>query len=416
VHGRPGGPLGSVRLALIRTQGEGEKSNWLLHRMKTDAAGGVQADGRAAVAGEQADAQADPHVEAQGDPHVDAQADPHVDDGAQGADEAADAVPLPSRRQLQPMLSTPATPTLARSTAARWGTWAEVKWDGIRALGVWDGHRLRLFARSGTEITARYPEVLTAGLDAASAVVDGEIIALDASGRPSFTRLQNRMHLTKPRQIEAERTRTPVRYHLFDVLACDGEDLAARPLSERRALLERIAAAPGEPVAVPPVFDDVDAALSTSRRFALEGIVVKNPASTYRRGIRSPDWLKVKLTRTQEVVIGGIRPGRGGRTGVIGSLLVGIPGPDGLRYAGRVGTGFSESTLARLDDVLQPLRTDDDPFVGVPDADARDALWVRPDLVGEVEFAEFTPGGILRQSRWRGLRPDKAPSDVRRES
>jgi bifunctional non-homologous end joining protein LigD len=314
------------------------------------------------------------------------------------------------------MLSTPATPAAARTAAARWGAWAEMKWDGIRAVGVWDGSALRLYARSGTDVTARYPE-LTEGarFDAASAVVDGEVIALDAAGRPSFTRLQSRMHLTVPRQIEAERGRTPVRYHLFDVLAADGEDVASRPLRERRELLERIAEPAPPVIAVPPVFDDVDAALETAQRLGLEGIVLKDPSSRYRRGARSDEWLKVKLTRTQEVVIGGIRPGRGGRTGSIGSLLLGIPGPDGLRYVGRVGSGFSESILTRLQQLLEPLRTDADPFVGVPSADAGDALWVRPELVGEVEFAEFSPDGRLRQARWRGLRPDKAPADVRRE-
>jgi bifunctional non-homologous end joining protein LigD len=223
------------------------------------------------------------------------------------------------------------------------------------------------------------------------------------------------MHLTGARQIDAERRRTPVRYHVFDILALDGEDLAPLPLRERRALLERIAASTAAEVVVPPVFDDVGDALETAQRLALEGIVVKDPASGYRRGARSDQWLKVKLTRTQEVVIGGIRPGRGGRTGQIGSLLLGIPDGEGLRYVGRVGSGFSESTLERLQEVLEPLRTDADPFVGVPAADARDALWVRPDVVGEVEFAEFSPGGALRHARWRGLRPDKAPSEVRRE-
>jgi bifunctional non-homologous end joining protein LigD len=133
------------------------------------------------------------------------------------------------------------------------------------------------------------------------------------------------------------------------------------------------------------------------------------------RGGRPESWLKVKLTRTQEVVIAGIRPGKGGRSGTFGSLLLGIPDDEGLQYAGRVGTGFSDSTLAVLLRKLTPLRTDDSPLLGVPAADARDALWVRPELVGEVEYGEFTPGGILRHSRWRGLRPDKSPAEVRRE-
>lgn len=403
-HGRPGGPLGTVRLALIRTQGSGEKSSWLLHRTKTDAAGRVQPDGQPVVATEQAD-----------------EAVP----SAAAPKKKRDAAPTAAQAQtptgpdaVKPMLSTLATPARARAAAARWGAWAEMKWDGIRAVAVWDGGALRLYARSGTDITARYPELtaVDAGLGDEPAILDGEIIALDASGRPSFSRLQNRMHVTSPRQIEVQRRQTPVRYHLFDVLAAGGDDLTGRPLHERREQLERIGAGTIDEIVVPPVFDDVDDTLATARRLRLEGIVVKNPASVYRRGARSDQWLKVKLTQTQEVVIGGIRPGRGGRTGTIGSLLLGIPDDDGLHYVGRVGSGFGETTLRLLSEQLEPLRTDTDPFLDVPAVDARDALWVRPTVVGEVEFAEFSPGGILRQARWRGLRPDKSPDEVRRES
>ncbi|QAY61063.1 ATP-dependent DNA ligase [Microbacterium protaetiae] len=407
-HGRPGGPLGTVRLALIRTQGSGERSSWLLHRTKTDAEGRVQPDGQPVMPTEQAD-----------EPSAGGASRHRQTRDAAAATAPPATVPAPiGPAAVAPMLSTLARPAAARTAAGRWGAWAEMKWDGIRAVGVWDGASLRLFARRGTDITARYPELtaVDAGLSDEPAVVDGEIIALDASGRPSFPLLQRRMHLTAARQIEGERRRTPVRYHLFDVLAVSGTDLAGRALRERREVLESIAAHTIDEIVVPPVFDDVDEALATAARLQLEGIVVKDPASPYRRGVRSDQWLKVKLTRTQEVVIGGIRPGRGGRTGSIGSLLLGIPDENGLHYAGRVGSGFSESTLSRLMSVLEPLRCDSDPFVGVPAADARDAEWVRPELVGEVEFAEFTPGGILRQARWRGLRPDKTPAEVRRES
>ncbi|MGB4779243.1 non-homologous end-joining DNA ligase, partial [Microbacterium sp.] len=317
-----------------------------------------------------------------------------------------------------PMLAVNATPGLARTAAQRWGeAWVEFKWDGIRAIGTWDGHRLHLRARSGTDITARYPELTSvdAGLGPRPAVIDGEIVAMDAAGRPSFTRLQSRMHLTKPQEIEREARRTPVTYVLFDVLRTGDDDTAARPLSERREALERLAAATIPAIVLPPVADDVDVALRTARELGLEGIVVKDPRSPYRRGARSEEWLKVKLTATQDVVIGGIRPGKGGRTGAIGSLLLGIPGDEGLQYVGRVGSGFTERELARLAARLEPLRTDESPLVGVPDADASDALWVRPELVGEVEFAQFTPGGTLRHARWRGLRADVAPGDVRRE-
>lgn len=378
--GRPDGPLGRVRLALIRTEGAGEKSQWLLHRMKTDADGRPQGDGAVVV--------------------------PH-----------ADATPA-SAADLRPMLATSSTPGLARAAAERWGReWVEMKWDGIRGIGIWDGARLRLRSRNGNDLTATYPEFTSVdlGLGAAPAVIDGEIVALDGQGRPSFPLLQKRMNLAQAREIAHEAARTPVQLYLFDVLEADGRDVTGLPLAERRELLERLAADAATVVVVPPVFDDVEAALAASGRFGLEGIVVKDAGSPYRRGERSDRWLKVKHSRTQEVVIGGIRPGKGNRSGTIGSLLVGVPTADGLQYAGRVGSGFGEQTLARLSALLEPLRTEADPFVGVPAADARDALWVRPDLVGEVEFAEFTPGGILRQARWRGLRPDKDPAEVVRE-
>lgn len=357
LHGRSD----AVRIALIRTSGEGEKSSWLLHRMKTDAA-------------------------------------------------AASPV------RLQPMLAESATPAMGRAAARRWSAeWAEIKWDGVRALVFWDGERMRLRARSGTDITERYPELTTdPGLGPAPCVLDGEIVALDERGRPSFPLLQARMHLTRPGEIRREAERVPVRLHLFDLLAQDGADLTASALRDRRRLLEQRAGSLASPWVLPPVFDDVDAALRASAAFELEGVMVKNPDSAYRSGARSGDWLKLKHVRTQEVVIGGIRPGQNGRGG-IGSLLVGLPSPEGLRYLGRVGSGFGDRELRRLTEVLEPLRTDDVPFADVPAADARGTLWVRPEIVAEVGYAEITPDHRLRQARWRGLRPDKSVDEVRPE-
>ncbi|MFB7844695.1 non-homologous end-joining DNA ligase [Microbacterium sp. NPDC056052] len=316
-----------------------------------------------------------------------------------------------------PMLAERGTPGTARGLG-----WAEIKWDGVRAIGSWSEGRFRLHARSGTDITDRYPE-LTAdgapGFPVGEAVVDGEIVALDAAGRPSFHRLQDRMHLTRAREIEREVVRTPVRYHLFDLLHLEGHDLTPLPLRDRRELLEQIAADLPAPVLVPPVFDDVDAALATSAALDLEGVVVKDPASAYASGGRSPRWLKIKLTRAQEVVIVGIRPGKGDRAGRIGSLLLAIPEPalpSGLRYVGRVGTGFTDRVLQDLGARLEALRTPSASVDGVPVADASDALWVRPELVGEVEFANWTDDGVLRHARWRGLRPDKRPDEVVVES
>lgn len=355
------GPLGRARLALIRTEGSGEKSSWLLHRMK-------------------------------------------------------DSAPGRAVGPLRPMLAESGTPGLA---GALRDPWCEVKWDGIRAIGTWRDGRLRLHARSGTDITDRYPELTADGaphLAAGEAVVDGEIVALDASGRPSFGLLQRRMHLTRAREIEREVVRTPIAYHLFDLTSLDGHDLTGIPLRDRRALLETLGESADRPVIVPPVFHDLDAAMRTSRDLQLEGIVVKASGSRYRPGIRSGDWLKIKHTRTQEVVIAGIRPGKGNRAGTFGSLLLAVPDADGaLRYVGRVGTGFDDRMLRDLLERLTPLRVDENPLKGVPAPDARDALWLRPELVGEVEFGEWTSDGSLRHARWRGLRPDKTVSDVVRE-
>ncbi|SDQ14219.1 bifunctional non-homologous end joining protein LigD [Microbacterium sp. cf332] len=404
LRGTAGGPAADARLVLIRTTGSGEKSQWLVHRMKP-AAGSPSSTGGGDGGGAGA---ARVSTEAPDD------ADADAGRAAGGFDDADGAAPI------SPMLAVSSSPAAARAAAGRWGPWVEFKWDGVRAIAHWDGERMRLHARSGTDITARYPE-LTApdaelGLGLTPLVLDGEIVALDGNGRPSFPLLQNRMHLAKAREIVRERERTPVDFFVFDLLRHGGRDVTGLPLRERRRLLEDAAGAARPPLTVPPKADDLDAALAVARELDLEGAVVKDPGSPYRRGVRSEEWLKVKLTRTQDVVVGGIRPGRGGRRGGIGSLLLGIPDDAGtLQYAGRVGSGFSDAELARLTAALDPLRTSHNPFTGVPAPDASDALWVRPDLVGEVEFAEFTPGGILRHARWRGLRPDRAPADVRRE-
>ncbi len=379
-----GGGAADARLVLIRTGGSGEKSQWLLHRMKTDVADAAGAASPGSPAFETA------------------------------ASSLGAAGPVP------PMLAVSSSTGPARAAAERWGPWVEFKWDGVRAIAFWDGKRMRLYARSGTDITARYPELTDAdadlGLGDMALVLDGEIVALDEAGRPSFPLLQNRMHLTKAREIARERVRTPADFFVFDLLRHGDRDVTDLPLRERRRLLESASARARPPLAVPPVTDDLDAALTVARQLDLEGAVVKDPSSRYRIGVRTEEWLKVKLTQTQDVVVGAIRPGKGARRGGIGSLLLGIPDDDGaLRYAGRVGSGFSDAELTRLTAALDPLRTDRNPFVGVPAADASDALWVRPELVGEVEFAEFTPGGILRHARWRGLRPDRAPGDVRRD-
>jgi len=334
--------------------------------------------------------------------------------GASAPSRGATAAPL------APMLAENGTAGVARALSDP--SWVEVKWDGIRALGTWADGRMLLHARRGTDITTRYPELTADGapfLPVADAIVDGEIVAFDGQGRPSFSLLQNRMHLTRPREIEREVVRTPIVYMLFDLLRLDGHDLTGMPLRERRILLEDVVAGLDAPIQIPPVFDDVDAALAASREFGLEGVVVKDPQSRYRPGQRSPSWLKLKHTRMQEAVIVGIRPGKGDRESTLGSLLLAVPDRSGgrggsapLRYVGRVGTGFTDRILHDLLARLDPLRRETAPLDGVPAPDASDALWVHPELVGEVEFANWTPDGVLRHARWRGLRPDKEPDDI----
>ncbi|WP_246132430.1 ATP-dependent DNA ligase [Microbacterium mitrae] len=384
LHSDHGGPVATSRIVLVRTGGEGEKATWLLHRAKTMADGTPQP---ATTPVSKRRVEIDPA--------------------------AAPVIP-------RPMLAVNGTEGLAAALVRRSKTepWVEFKWDGVRALGVWQNDRLRLYARSGTDITDRYPELTARGavvFASSRAVVDGEIVALDENNRPSFSLLQNRMHLTSATEIAHEQRRTPVQYLLFDALNDEG-DLTTAPLHERRAHLEALATGSGDSLQVPPVFTDVAAAIATARKLALEGVMVKDPRSIYREGQRSDDWLKLKLTHTQDVVVGGLRPGKGSRSGTIGSLLVGVQTPAGLHYAGRVGTGLSERQLRRLLDTLAPLVTDENPFVDVPTADTRDAIWLRPERVAEVEFAEWSPSAHLRHARWRGLRDDRNPADITRET
>lgn len=298
--------------------------------------------------------------------------------------------------------------------------WAvEMKWDGYRTIAVVEGGRATLTSRNGVDLTAAFPELaeLPERLDVDAAVLDGEIVVLGADGRPDFGLLQTRLGLTREKDVERARRSAPVHLMLFDALALGGRVLVDAPYRERRAALLDAVRSPGRGrIQVPPAFDgDLDEALATSRELGLEGIVAKRVDAPYESGRRSSAWVKVKHHRAQEVVVGGWRPGSGSRSAGVGSLLVGIPGPDGLAYAGRVGTGFTERDLADVLRRLRPLARRTSPFADVPAADARDAHWVTPRLVGEVEFAEWTGTGRLRQASWRGWRHDKRPDEVVRE-
>ena len=294
--------------------------------------------------------------------------------------------------------------------------WAfEMKWDGVRAVVYVSGGRARVLTRNDRDVSGSYPELgrMAASLGVREVVLDGEIVALDPAGRPSFGLLQQRMHVTGATRVRELARTVPVSYLAFDLLYLDGHLLTGFDYDQRRSLLEALDLA-GPRWGVPPAFSGHGAeAVEASLAQGLEGVVAKRRSARYDPGRRSAAWLKVKNIRTQEVVIGGWRPGSGNREGTIGALLVGVPRDGALVYAGRVGTGFSAATLADLLRRLRRLERATSPFgADLPRVDSRGAVWVTPRLVGEVAFGEWTPDGRLRHPSWRGLRPDKSPADV----
>ncbi|MHB1775604.1 MAG: non-homologous end-joining DNA ligase [Acidimicrobiales bacterium] len=292
----------------------------------------------------------------------------------------------------------------------------EFKWDGVRAVVYVDGGRVRITSRNDLDVTVSYPELRALGeaLGSRPAVLDGEIIALDADGRPSFRMLQRRMHVGEAARARRLAARVPATYLVFDVLYLDGHRTTGLPYDERWSLLESLDLE-GPAWATPPAFPGGPGAdvLRAARERGLEGVVAKRRDAPYAAGRRSDRWVKVKNFRTQEVVIGGWTPGQGRRGGTIGALLLGIPSPSGLAYVGKVGTGFTDRLLADTAARLRPLTRTTSPFADpLPKAEVAGAVWVRPSLVGEVQFAEWTDDGRLRHPSWRGLRPDKAASEV----
>jgi len=378
LHGTKDGGLGGPRkFALIHTGGEGkEDAHWLIHLMgsgpKTNAGSNVEQE------------------------------------------------PKPHRvKAVAPMLATPGD----KASLDTGDDWAfEMKWDGIRAIIHVNGSDVRLISRNGNDLTSAYPELvaeLTDVVGAESAILDGEIVALDKRSRPDFGLLQQRMGLTRKHEVEQAMKDVPVHLMLFDVLDLDGKSLLKESYENRReALLSIIADRDKGRVQVPPAFDGgFDAALKSSKDLGLEGLVAKRRESTYSAGRRSRAWIKIKHSRMQEVVIGGWRSGKGWRSATIGSLLMGIPDDDGtLHYVGRVGTGFGDKELATLKSRLEKMSRKTSPFDDVPGPDSADANWVSPKLVGEVEFAEWTSTSRLRHPSWRGWREDKSAKDVRREA
>jgi bifunctional non-homologous end joining protein LigD len=316
--------------------------------------------------------------------------------------------PLPSG--IEPMKA-----TLAKLPREDSGWGYEIKWDGVRAIAYCEPGHLRLESRNLREITKQYPEVggITRELGARTVVLDGELVAFDPQGRPSFQRLQRRMHVGSDAEVRRRAKETPVTYVIFDLLYEDGEQLFDRPYVERRDRLESLGLE-GDAWQVPAYHrGDGAALLAATAEQHLEGIVAKRLDGPYRPGKRSREWLKVKNTRSQEVVVGGWLPGKGRREGELGALLAGYYEDGELRYAGKVGTGFDARDLTRLRKALEPLRRDESPFVGRQPE--RAAVFVDPELVAEVEFAEWTSAGTMRHPSFKGLRDDKPATDVIRE-
>ncbi|HVM13702.1 MAG TPA: non-homologous end-joining DNA ligase [Egibacteraceae bacterium] len=292
----------------------------------------------------------------------------------------------------------------------------EVKWDGVRAIattvrpGTGEDASTRLVSRQGNDITPAYPEVasLWERVLARNAVLDGEVVAFGPGGVPSFQRLQRRMHLRDEAGVERARSRIPVSFVVFDLLAVDGEALVDRPLTERLELLEQVLIPGGAVQRSEPVPEAGTALLDAVRERGMEGLVAKRAASPYRPARRSPDWRKIKIRRTVCCVIGGWLAGEGSRAGSLGALLLGLYDEGRLRYVGRVGTGFDDTELRRLDALLAE-RTANSPFAEGEPRPPKNARYVRPDLVCRVEYGEVTDDGVLRAPSYKGLVPGADP-------
>ena len=327
-------------------------------------------------------------------------------------DPPADAAREPMPEHVKPMLARPGS--LPRKDDG----WAyEIKWDGVRAIAYSTPGELRLESRNLKEITGSYPELarLNRALSSHAAILDGEIVAFDEHRRPSFAALQRRMHVGSPTQAKRLAKGSPVTYMIFDLLWLDGHSLMGLRYEERHELLDALALS-GESWQTPGHLEgrghDV---LKATAEQKLEGIVAKRLDAPYEPGARSSAWTKIKNVGRQELVIGGWLPGEGRRERRIGALLVGVYDPDGaFRYAGRVGTGFSDAELDRLGKLLKPLRREDSPFT-VGERTPRGAVFARPELVAEIEFTDWTSAGVLRHPSYKGLREDKEAREVVRE-
>jgi len=284
----------------------------------------------------------------------------------------------------------------------------EVKWDGVRVLVDSRGATVRMTSRNDNPVTAAWPDLSEPSLGGRDLLVDGEVIALNGRGLPDFRVLQHRMHVRKASEAIRLAERIPATLMVFDLLRLDGDDLTARPLQERRSLLEGLGL---ETWQVPASYDDGAMLWEATRQQGLEGVVSKRLTSRYRFDTRSKDWLKRAHRHRGTFVVGGWRP-QVGTSDRLAAVLVGEPTADGLLYRGRVGSGITGATARRLQDLLLPLRVDRSPFADdVPRVDALGTTWVEPVVVVDVD----THGlgyDRLRQPSFQGVRSDLTPEDL----
>lgn len=306
-------------------------------------------------------------------------------------------------------------PMLATLTEDRFsdGDWLfERKLDGVRVIAGRDGNDVQLFSRNHKSMNASYPELVRALVEQPMErfVADGEIVAFDGK-QTSFAKLQSRIHQTDPRRIET--SKVTVFCYLFDLLSLDGHDITGQPLRDRKGLL-RQAFNFTDPLRYSTHRNrDGERYYAEACRKGWEGLIAKRANSPYRVGRRTPDWLKFKCVRDQELVIGGFTDPAGSRVG-FGALLVGYYRDGDLRYAGKVGTGYDRRMLLKLRSMMDDRAQDRSPFVDQPREPG--AHWIRPELVAEIGFTEWTTDGRLRHPRFSGLRNDKRAKDVVRES
>jgi bifunctional non-homologous end joining protein LigD len=280
----------------------------------------------------------------------------------------------------------------------------EVKWDGYRALAYIRGSEVQLLSRRDNDLTQRFASVakeIPKAVKTPHAVLDGEVCALDDRGRASFSEMQT--------------GGTALVYYVFDVLEIEGVPLVDEPLRERRARLEQLLDRRNRTVRLSEEFDDGDALFEAAKEQELEGIMAKRLDSRYCEGRRTRDWLKIKTRGRQEFVVAGYTHGGGRRASTFGSLMLGVRDGDELRYVGNVGTGFDDAETRRLLSLLKPLRRETSPFRTIPKLPRvrkDEIVWTEPQLVAEVEFAEWTHDGHLRAPVYVGLREDKDATDV----